>query len=75
MKQNGLQGSGLEHVVLQFREKIEKLLNFPVQVILYGSYARGENSPHHFFSNGSERRGKTMSEERKSDEKPKIKKI
>jgi predicted nucleotidyltransferase len=42
MNRKGLQQSGIERVVRRFREMVEKVLSSPVQVILFGSYARGE---------------------------------
>jgi predicted nucleotidyltransferase len=44
MNRKGLQHSGIERVVRRFREMVEKVLSSPVQVILFGSYARGEAS-------------------------------
>lgn len=43
-KQDGIQRSEIGQWVRRFRERIEKLLNSPVQVILFGSYARGEET-------------------------------
>ena len=38
------QKSGLEQWICQFRERTQKLLGAQVQVILFGSYARGEET-------------------------------
>jgi hypothetical protein len=44
MNRKGLQQSTVEQVVREFRERVEDVLSSPVQVILFGSYARGEAS-------------------------------
>lgn len=36
--------SELERCIRRFRERIEKLLDSPIQIILFGSYARGDET-------------------------------
>nr|MBC7244825.1 nucleotidyltransferase domain-containing protein [Chloroflexota bacterium] len=43
-KKKGIPRTALERVISQFRGKVETALNSSVQVILYGSYAREEET-------------------------------
>jgi predicted nucleotidyltransferase len=43
-KQSKIWKSEIEQWIRRFRERIEKLLNSPIQVILFGSYARGNET-------------------------------
>ena len=44
MDKVGLQNSGLGRWIWQFRKKVEKLLDAPVQITIFGSYSRGEET-------------------------------
>lgn len=43
-KQKRISRIELQHSIRQFRKKVEETLHSPVEVILFGSYARGEET-------------------------------